>query len=120
MPFSPLCCSSVEVANPMAPARTASSTSRRISAISGAVAARLVASAPSTYVLGADATKRAATAPEIAEMRRLVLEAVRAGAIGFATSTLEQHNGENGVPMPSRLADEGEMLALTGALGEAG
>jgi N-acyl-D-aspartate/D-glutamate deacylase len=73
-----------------------------------------------TYVLGADATRRAATPAEIAEMRRLVLEAVRAGAIGFATSTLEQHNGENGIPMPSRLADEAEMLALTGALGEAG
>jgi N-acyl-D-aspartate/D-glutamate deacylase len=73
-----------------------------------------------TYVLGTDATKRAATAPEVAEMRRLVLEAVRAGAIGFATSTLEQHNGEAGIPMPSRLADEAEMLALTGALGEAG
>ena len=73
-----------------------------------------------TYVLGADATRRAATADEIAEMRRLVLEAVRAGAIGFATSTLEQHNGEAGIPMPSRLADEAEMLALTGALGEAG
>ena len=73
-----------------------------------------------TWVLGADATKRAATAAEIAEMRRIVLEAVRAGAIGFATSTLEQHNGENGIPMPSRLADEAELLALTGALGEAG
>ena len=73
-----------------------------------------------TYVLGADATKRAATSAEIAEMRRLVLEAVGAGAIGFATSTLEQHNGEAGIPMPSRLADESEMLALTGALGEAG
>src|SRR5437763_105621 len=73
-----------------------------------------------TYVLGADATKRAATTAEIAEMRRLVLEAVRAGAVGFATSTLEQHNGENGIPMPSRLADEAELLALTGALGEAG
>jgi N-acyl-D-aspartate/D-glutamate deacylase len=73
-----------------------------------------------TYVLGADATRRAATAAEVAEMRRLVLEAVRAGAIGFATSTLEQHNGEQGIPMPSRLADEREMRALTGALGEAG
>jgi N-acyl-D-aspartate/D-glutamate deacylase len=73
-----------------------------------------------TYVLGADATRRPATAAEVAEMRRLVLEAVRAGAIGFATSTLEQHNGEQGIPMPSRLADEAEMLALTGALGEAG
>ncbi len=73
-----------------------------------------------TYVLGADATKRPATDAEIAEMRRIVLEAVRAGAIGFATSTAEQHNGENGVPMPSRLADERELMALTGALGEAG
>ena len=73
-----------------------------------------------TYVLGEDASKRAATDAEIAEMRRLVLEALRTGAIGFATSTAEQHNGENGVPMPSRLADEREMLALTGALGEAG
>jgi N-acyl-D-amino-acid deacylase len=73
-----------------------------------------------TYVLGADATRRPATEAEIAEMRRIVLEAVRTGAIGFATSTLEQHNGEAGVPMPSRLADERELMALTGALGEAG
>jgi N-acyl-D-amino-acid deacylase len=73
-----------------------------------------------TYVLGEDASKRPATEAEIAEMRRIVLDAVRAGAIGFATSTLEQHNGEAGIPMPSRLADEKEMLALTGALGEAG
>src|SRR5215470_12303374 len=73
-----------------------------------------------TYVLGEEAARRHATDVEIAEMRGIVLEAVRAGAIGFATSTLEQHNGENGIPMPSRLADEREMLALTGALGEAG
>jgi N-acyl-D-amino-acid deacylase len=84
------------------------------------VASFLGHSSVRTYVLGADATRRAATPAEIAEMRRLVLEAVGAGAIGFATSTLEQHNGENGIPMPSRLADEAEMRALTGALGEAG
>jgi N-acyl-D-amino-acid deacylase len=84
------------------------------------VASFLGHSSVRTFVLGADATKRAATAAEIAEMRRLVVEAMRAGAIGFATSTLEQHNGEAGIPMPSRLADEAEMLALTGALGEAG
>jgi N-acyl-D-amino-acid deacylase len=73
-----------------------------------------------TYVLGEDAARRKASDAEIAQMRALVLEAVNAGAIGFATSTLEQHNGEHGIPMPSRLADEAEMLALTGALGEAG
>ena len=46
-----------------------------------------------TYVLGEEASKRKATDPEIAEMRRIVVEALRVGAIGFATSTLEQHNG---------------------------
>src|SRR2546427_248194 len=64
-------------------------------------------------------TRGPATDGGMAQMRGLVLEALRSGAIGFATSTLEQHNGENGVPMPSRLADDREMLALTGALGEA-
>jgi N-acyl-D-aspartate/D-glutamate deacylase len=73
-----------------------------------------------TWVLGKDASKRAASKAEVAEMKKLVTEAMAAGAVGFATSTLEQHNGENGVPMPSRLADEHEMLELTGALGEAG
>lgn len=53
-------------------------------------------------------------------MKRLLLEALDAGACGFATSTLEQHNGHAGIPMPSRLADEHEMFELTGALGEAG
>ena len=73
-----------------------------------------------TYVLGEDAPKRAASRGEVALMKRLVVEAMAAGAIGFATSTLEQHNGENGIPMPSRLADEHEMAELTGALGAAG
>lgn len=73
-----------------------------------------------TWVLGADASKRAASRAEVGEMKRLVREAMQAGAVGFATSTLEQHNGENGVPMPSRLADEHEMMELTGALGESG
>jgi N-acyl-D-aspartate/D-glutamate deacylase len=73
-----------------------------------------------TYVLREDAAKRAATPAEVAEMKRLVLEGLRAGAVGFSTSTLEQHNGENGIPMPSRLADEHEMMELTGALGEVG
>ena len=73
-----------------------------------------------TYVLREDAAKRPATAAEVAEMKRLVVEGLRAGAVGFSTSTLEQHNGENGIPMPSRLADEHELFELTGALGEVG
>ena len=73
-----------------------------------------------TWVLGEEASDRTATAAEVAEMKRVVAEAMDAGAVGFATSTLEQHNGENGIPMPSRLADDHEMRALTGALGDAG
>ncbi|HUC65313.1 MAG TPA: amidohydrolase family protein [Stellaceae bacterium] len=73
-----------------------------------------------TWVMGEAATRRAASAAEVAEMRRLVGEGMAAGAVGFATSTAPQHNGEGGTPMPSRLADEAELRALVGALGEAG
>jgi N-acyl-D-aspartate/D-glutamate deacylase len=73
-----------------------------------------------TFVLRDDASKRAATKAEVAQMKQLVTDALQAGAVGFSTSTLEQHNGENGIPMPSRLADEHEMMELTGTLGEVG
>ena len=73
-----------------------------------------------TFVMGADATRRAASADEIARMKALLREAIDAGAIGFATSTSPAHNGEGGVPMPSRLADDDELRALVGVLGEAG
>ena len=71
-----------------------------------------------TWVLGEEASERAATPDEVVQMKSMLVEALNAGAVGFATSTLEQHNGEKGIPMPSRLADEHEMLELTGALGE--
>ncbi len=73
-----------------------------------------------TWALKGDAAKRAATPDEVARMRAAVVEAMEAGAIGFSTSTSGQHNGEGGKPMPSRLADETEMLALSGALKESG
>ena len=71
-----------------------------------------------TYVMGADAPRRAANADEIAAMQDILREAMRAGAIGFATSTSPAHNGEGGIPMPSRLADDTELRALVGTLGE--
>lgn len=73
-----------------------------------------------TYVLGEDAPKRAATAGEIEQMGAIVREAMDAGAIGFATSTSPSHNGASGDPMPSRLADDDELEALVGVLGELG
>src|SRR5215475_7159690 len=72
-----------------------------------------------TFVMREDAPRRPARADEVDAMRTLVLEGVRAGATGFATSTAPAHNGHGGLPMPSRLADDAELLALTGALGDA-
>ena len=62
-------------------------------------------SAIRTYVMGEAATQRAATDGEIAAMKHIVLDAMRAGTVGFSTSTSPAHNGEGGVPMPSRLAE---------------
>ena len=73
-----------------------------------------------TYVLGADAPKRAATAEEVKTMRNIVTEAMEVGAVGFATTRSGQHNGEAGIPMPSRLADDHEMTTLSAALRDAG
>jgi len=70
--------------------------------------------------MGEEAMKREATDAEVAQMKRILREAMDAGSIGFSTSTLEQHNGDGGIPMPSRFAGEHELLELTGALGEAG
>jgi N-acyl-D-amino-acid deacylase len=77
-------------------------------------------SAIRTYVMGEAATQRAANAAEIAEMRRLLVEAMAAGAVGFSTSTSPAHNGEGGRPMPSRLADDEELRALVGSLKDMG
>src|SRR5581483_5454869 len=73
-----------------------------------------------TFVLAEDAPRRAARVDEIAAMRAIVLDAMKAGAVGFSTTTAGQHNGENGIPMPSRLADDAEMQALCGSLREVG
>jgi N-acyl-D-amino-acid deacylase len=73
-----------------------------------------------TWVMGADAAQREATQAEITQMAALVREAMAAGAVGFASSTSPAHNGEGGVPMPSRLASDGEMLALIEAMGDSG
>src|SRR5690348_17306160 len=63
-------------------------------------------SALRTFVMGTEATERAASDAEIAAMADLLRGAMQAGAVGFASSTSEAHNGEGGTPMPSRLADD--------------
>ena len=72
-----------------------------------------------TFVMGDAASDRVATPAEVAQMRALLAEGLQAGAIGFATSTSPAHNGEGGIPMPSRLADDSELQTLVGALRDA-
>jgi N-acyl-D-aspartate/D-glutamate deacylase len=72
------------------------------------------------FVMGADASRRAATDEEVARMAALVREAVDAGACGFATSFAVTHLGADGQPIPSRWAERTEIDALCRAVAETG
>jgi N-acyl-D-amino-acid deacylase len=71
------------------------------------------------FAMGEDSIERAATAEEIASMRDLVLEAIKAGAVGFSTSQSPVHVGYKGLPVPSRKADFLEIMTLAMALRDA-
>ena len=70
-------------------------------------------------VMGAAASKRKAPSErQLGEMRRLVAEALEAGAIGFASSFSPNHSGWGGRPMPSTIATDDELKSLARVLGE--
>ncbi|HYY62550.1 MAG TPA: amidohydrolase family protein, partial [Burkholderiales bacterium] len=70
-------------------------------------------------VMGEDASARKAPSDrELSEMRRLLAEALDAGAIGFASSFSPNHSGWGGRPMPSTIAADEELRELAGVLGE--
>ena len=78
-------------------------------------------SAVRTAVMGNDASlRKEATAAELAEMKRLVAEAMGQGAIGLGASYSLNHSGWGGVPMPSTISDVSEFDALVGAMGGPG
>ena len=73
------------------------------------------------YVMGDRAIRREpATADDIAEMRKLTVEALRAGAFGFTTSRTNSHKTPAGDHVPSRDADDYELLGIGQALGVTG
>ncbi|MBI5277653.1 MAG: amidohydrolase family protein [Burkholderiales bacterium] len=72
------------------------------------------------YVMGEEATEREATEDEVAAMRRILVEALAAGALGLATSKLTAHVGFQGRPVPSRAASFAEVRELASTLREAG
>ena len=70
------------------------------------------------YVMGEESTERAATTDELTAMKKLMREAMDAGAIGFGTSVSVSHNGYAGKPVPSRQATPEEMDALVSVMGD--
>ena len=75
-----------------------------------------------TYVMGergADHTV-APTEDEMAQMGRLVEEALGAGAVGFATSRTEIHRTSGGENIGTLTASEAELLAVADAMRRAG
>jgi N-acyl-D-aspartate/D-glutamate deacylase len=73
------------------------------------------------YVMGDRAIRREpATPDDIAEMRRITIEALRVGAFGFTTSRTDSHKTPDGELVPCRDADDLELLGIGSALGVTG
>ena len=70
------------------------------------------------FVMGDDASSRAASDGEIAAMKELVRQAMREGALGFSTSQLAIHVGEDGREVPCNHASRDEIVALSSVLSE--
>lgn len=75
-------------------------------------------SAMRTVVMGEDASSREATPEELAQLTVMFREAMESGAIGLGSSTFENHNGKDGIPVPSRLASDDEFRAYAKVMGE--
>jgi len=73
------------------------------------------------FVMGERAARlEEATPEEVAEMRALTTDAMRAGAIGFTTSRTLNHRTVKGDPTPSLRASEAELLGIAMGMKDAG
>ena len=69
------------------------------------------------YVMGDRAIRREpATPDDIAQMRDLTIEALRCGAFGFTTSRTDSHKTPDGELVPSRDAEDRELIGIGQAL----
>ena len=85
------------------------------------ICAQLPHGALRVYVMGERGARlEPATEDDIAQMRRLSAEAMRAGAIGFSTSRTLNHRSVKGEPTPSLRATEAELLGIAHGLADAG
>ena len=73
------------------------------------------------FVMGERAARHEAATPEdIAEMSRLLVEAMDAGAMGFSAARFLGHRSSAGEFVPGTFADDAELLALAAAMGSTG
>jgi N-acyl-D-amino-acid deacylase len=72
------------------------------------------------YVMGEASMDRAATPEETAKIAGLIGEAVDAGALGFSSTTLNQHMGFEGKPLACRNASREELKAYANQLKQRG
>ncbi len=69
------------------------------------------------FVMGSDSWTRPATPSERAEIAATLAQCLEAGALGMSTSFVDQDR--HGRPVPSRAADDAEMMALIDVLADA-
>jgi N-acyl-D-aspartate/D-glutamate deacylase len=73
------------------------------------------------YVMGDRGARNEPARPEdIEEMRRIVAEALEAGALGFSTSRTVAHLAVDGEPVPGTYAGEDELFGIGRALRDTG
>ncbi|HEY4345249.1 MAG TPA: amidohydrolase family protein [Parvibaculum sp.] len=85
------------------------------------VCAQLPHGALRVFVMGERGAKlEAATPDDIAQMKSLAEEAMRAGAIGFSTSRTLNHKTVKGDPTPSLRATEAELMGIAEGIRDAG
>lgn len=69
------------------------------------------------FVMGADSVGNEATPAQVAQMRTLLADALRAGGLGFSTTRSGSHSDGNGQPVSSRWASQDEVLVLCEEVG---
>lgn len=72
------------------------------------------------WVMGEDACERPASSQQIEAMGQVVAEAMTAGACGLSSSAAPTHLDIDGRPVPSRVAERQELLALARQVGRHG